>query len=101
MFTTVQGYYNGNQIILDENVPLAYGQRVMVTILEEKPKKKSSDFSKYRAGKYGISMDAQDYGKELREDKAWGEFLDCLNGFSDDFMQNGREEFAFTTRDSL
>ena len=67
MFTTVQGYYNGNQIILDENVPLAYGQRVMVTILEENPKKKPLDFSKYRAGKYGISMDAQDYVKELRE----------------------------------
>ena len=71
MFTTVQGYYNGNQIILDENVPLAYGQRGMVTILEKKPKKKPKkkplDFSKYRAGKYGISMDAQDYVKELRE----------------------------------
>jgi len=93
MFTTVEGYYNGNQIVLDENISLAHGQRVMVTILEN-PKKKSLDFSKYRAGKYAIPMNAKDYVKEMREDKTWEEFLECLNGFSDDFMQNGREEFA-------
>ncbi len=67
MLMTVQGYYDGAQIVLEESVPLAYGQRVIVTILEEKPKKQPLDFSKYRVGKYGISMDAQDYVKELRE----------------------------------
>ena len=54
MFMTVQGYYNGNQIILDENVSLVYEQQVIVIILTDNLKKKPLDFAKYRAGKNGF-----------------------------------------------
>lgn len=66
MLTTVDGYYDGTQIVLNENVLLTRGQKVMVTILEDKPQKKSIDIDKYRVGKYGISTDAQEYVTELR-----------------------------------
>lgn len=35
------------------------------------------------------------------EGKQWETFLHGLNGFSDDFMQDGREQFPETERESL
>ena len=34
MLTSVEGYYNGHQIVMDESVALREGQRVIITILE-------------------------------------------------------------------
>ena len=41
MLTAVQGYYDGEQIILNEKVKLSYGQQVIVTILDHKPGKEN------------------------------------------------------------
>ena len=35
MLTAVGGYYIGSQIVMDENVNLQEGQRVIITILEQ------------------------------------------------------------------
>ena len=34
MFTAVNGYYNGEHIVMDERVNLHVGQRVIITILD-------------------------------------------------------------------
>ena len=73
MEMTVHGYYDGNHIVLDENVPLTYGERVTVKILSDNivkknAKKKPLDFAKYRVGKeYNLPMDAQEYVRALRD----------------------------------
>ena len=36
MLATVKGYYNGNHIVISENVNLNIGQEVMITILDTK-----------------------------------------------------------------
>ena len=68
MLTAVQGYYNGEQIVLNENINLSYGQQVIVTILDKEPVRKKLDFAKYRMGaEHNIPVDAQEYVKELRD----------------------------------
>lgn len=42
----IQGYYDGQQIVLNENIKLAYGQQVIVTVLDnviEPPKKNDAE----------------------------------------------------------
>ena len=34
MLSAVKGYYDGNRIVIDEDIKLSIGQRVIVTILE-------------------------------------------------------------------
>lgn len=53
MLSAVKGYYDGNRIVIDEDVKLAIGQKVIVTILEndnnskeETSIKKDTSFSK-------------------------------------------------------
>ena len=68
MLATVKGYYDGNRIVIDEDVKLAIGQQVMVTILEyeEQPEKKI-DLKNYKGrGPKLLDTDAQDYINELR-----------------------------------
>ena len=48
MLTAVKGYYDGNQIVIDEDVDLSIGQEVIVTILEkQKQANKKVDLKKY------------------------------------------------------
>ena len=48
MLAAVKGYYNGKQIVMDEDVKLVAGQEVIVTILEMQNKeKKTIDLKKY------------------------------------------------------
>lgn len=71
MLATVKGYYNGNHIVISENVNLNIGQEVMITILDTKsmPKKKV-DLKKYMGkGEKMFQTDAQDYIKEMRSDE--------------------------------
>lgn len=70
MMTAVKGYYNGNQIIMDEDVKLTAGQEVIVTILDvPKQVNKKIDLNKYMGrGEKMFHSDAQDYIKELRND---------------------------------
>lgn len=68
MLAAVKGYYNGKQIVMNEDVKLADGQEVIVTILEMQNKaKKTIDLKKYMGrGEKMFQTDAQDYIKELR-----------------------------------
>lgn len=69
MLAAVKGYYNGKQIVMNEDVKLAAGQEVIVTILEMQNKaKKAIDLKKYMGrGEKMFQTDAQDYIKELRD----------------------------------
>lgn len=69
MLAAVKGYYNGKQIVMNEDVKLAAGQEVIVTILEMQNKtKKKIDLKKYMGrGEKMFQMDAQEYIKELRD----------------------------------
>lgn len=68
MLAAVKGYYNGKQIVMNEDVKLTAGQEVIVTILDMQEKvKKKIDLKKYMGrGEKMFQMDAQEYVKELR-----------------------------------
>lgn len=68
MLAAVKGYYNGKQIVMNEDVKLAAGQEVIVTILEMQNKaKKKIDLKKYMGrGEKMFQTDAQEYIRELR-----------------------------------
>lgn len=70
MLATVKGYYNGNHIVISENVNLNIGQEVMVTILDtQSAPKMKIDLKKYMGrGEKMFQTDAQDYIKEIRSD---------------------------------
>lgn len=69
MLTAVRGYYNGHQIVIDEDIKMIAGQEVIVTILDRKAEEgKKIDLSQYMGrGKKMFQTDAQEYIKELRE----------------------------------
>ncbi len=68
MLTAVKGYYNGNQIVIDEDVKMAVGQEVIITILDMPKAGKKIDLSRYMGrGEKMFQSDAQEYIKELRE----------------------------------
>ncbi len=70
MLAAVKGYYDGKQIVVDENVDMTVGQEVIVTILDMKKKeKKKIDLNNYMGrGEKMFDADAQEYVKELRAD---------------------------------
>ena len=41
--TSIMGHYNGSQIILDENINLSFGQRLIITILDTDDNRNSTD----------------------------------------------------------
>ena len=69
MMSAVKGYYDGKQIVINEDVKMSIGQEVIITILDmQKKKKKRIDLEKYMGrGKKMFTQDAQDYVKELRD----------------------------------
>lgn len=69
MLATITGYYDGNQIVMNEKMKLAVGQEVLITILEQKKSsRKDIDLSKYVGrGEKMFQTDASDYVKELRD----------------------------------
>lgn len=68
MMTAVKGYYDGKKIVMDEDIELSAGQKVIVTVLEmEEPESEKRDLKKYMGrGKKMFQDDAQEYIKELR-----------------------------------
>lgn len=68
MLTAVKGYYDGKKIVMDEDIELSAGQKVIVTVLEmEEPESGKRDLKKYMGrGKKMFQDDAQEYIKELR-----------------------------------
>ena len=69
MMSAVKGYYDGKQIVINEDVKMSIGQEVIITILDmQRKKKKRIDLEKYMGrGKKMFTQDAQDYVKELRD----------------------------------
>ena len=69
MMSAVKGYYDGKQIVINEDVKMSIGQEVIITILHmPRKKKKRIDLEKYMGrGKKMFTQDAQDYVKELRD----------------------------------
>lgn len=70
MLTAVNGYYNGEQIVMDEKINLQKGQKVIITILEYSPmREKKIDLKKYMGrGEKLFKTDAAEYVKGLRND---------------------------------
>ena len=71
MMSSVKGYYDGERIVTNEDVNLVEGQELIITILVVPvvtPKK--IDLKKYVGrGEKMFSTDAQDYIKEMRNDR--------------------------------
>ena len=70
MLTAVKGHYDGSKIVMEEDVSMAAGQELIITILE--PTKATGckhDLHKYmgRGEKMFPDSDPADYVKELRE----------------------------------
>lgn len=69
MLAAVKGYYNGNHIVINEDINLSTGQEVIVTILDTQsiPEKKI-DLKKYMGrGEKMFYDDAQSYIREMRD----------------------------------
>lgn len=70
MLTAISGYYDGAHIVLDENVSMQIGQKVIIT-LDVGPAstpKKQVDLSKFMGrGAKMFQTDAGEFVKELRE----------------------------------
>lgn len=68
MLAAVNGYYDGDSIVLEEDISLSKGQKVIVTILDTVQRKEGIDIDRYIGrGKKMFQSDAQDYVRELRE----------------------------------
>lgn len=73
MLTSVSGYYNGSQIVMDEPVDISKGQKVIITLLssaQNVSEKREIDLHKYTGrGKqmFDSKSGVDDYIKGLRE----------------------------------
>ncbi len=90
MLTAVQGYFDGNQIVLNDNLPLMNGQKVILTVFGKGTNTKKSNTSTYK-----IKQDRIDDNAE------WQSFMAGINGFTEDFMPNGREPEIPSARETL
>ena len=70
MLAAVKGYYDGKQIVMNEDIDMVAGQEVIITILDIPNKaKKKIDLKKYIGrGEKMFYTDAQEYIKEMRAD---------------------------------
>lgn len=69
MLITVNGHYDGTQIVIDEEVKMAAGQKVIITLLDDHQNTKPLDLRQYMGrGEKLFHGDAQDYVKGLRND---------------------------------
>ena len=72
MLSAVSGYYNGSHIVMDEEIYLQPGQKVIITVLSETVNNHDTDEKRRNLRKFmyrGPKMfdgNAQDYVKELR-----------------------------------
>lgn len=80
MLAAVNGYYDGDSIVLEEDISLSKGQKVIVTILDTVQRKEGIDIDRYIGrGKKMFQSDAQDYVRELRENDR---LLESISGHS-------------------
>ena len=103
MLATVKGYYNGNHIVISENVNLNIGQEVMITILDtESVPKKKIDLKKYMGkGEKMFQTDAQDYIKEMRRWITVLSHFDEKNLYALINMKGKREEYTVVLIEAL
>ncbi len=73
MLSAVKGYYDGNKIVVDDDIQLAIGQRVIITILE-----KEDDFinSKNKEHKLKIVSEKESLKRPLGLEEISNEKLD-------------------------
>ena len=90
MLTAVQGYFDGSQIVLNDNLPLMSGQKVILTVFES-----NTDTNAANASTYKIKQDNK------ADEAAWQSFMQGINEFTEDFMPNGREAEIPSARESL
>ncbi len=68
MLTAIKGYYDGKNIIVDDDIPLQKGQRVIITAdTEDKPTKKIDLKEFMGCGEKMFHGDAAEFIKKLRE----------------------------------
>ena len=69
MLTAIGGYYNGTQIVMDENITLQKGQRVIITLdITETAVQNAVDLSRFMGrGEKMFHGSADEFVKELRE----------------------------------
>ena len=69
MLTAIDGYFNGSYIVMNQNIALQKGQKVIITVdISETPERKQVDLGSFMGrGKKMFSGDAADYVKELRD----------------------------------
>ena len=91
MLTAVQGFYDNNAIVLNEGIKLTNGQKIILTVLEAPSTEEKNSESKNRL----------DVKQQISDEEAWDCFLKGINGFTDDFMADGREEFIPSRRETL
>lgn len=67
MLAAVKGYYDGEQIVIDEDVKMAKGQEVIITILDMQKKRKDNiDWDSFVVpSERGNNVD--EYMREMRE----------------------------------
>lgn len=67
MLAAVKGYYNGERIVIDEDVEMAKGQELIITILDMQEKHKDSiDWDSFVVpSERGSNVD--EYMREMRE----------------------------------
>ena len=74
METAVRGYYDGTQIVLNENIKLSYGQQVIVTILKsELPERNINPC--YEQKERDMAFERLENWREKNKD-FWGENFD-------------------------
>ena len=67
MLAAVKGYYDGTQIVMDENMNLEAGQEVIVTVLDmQKKARKEIDWDSFVIPSER-GQDVDGYMKEMRE----------------------------------
>ncbi len=89
MLASVQGYYDGSQIILNQDFPLMNGQQVILTALDAATDTLSVEVSAYKIRQAST------------QEKEWQSFMEGINGFTEDFMKDGREAEIPSARESL
>ncbi len=71
MLKAVNGYYNGSYIVLNEDIPIQKGQKVIITLdidVNVNQENKSIDLAKYMGrGPKMFNGEANDFIRELRD----------------------------------
>ncbi|MBQ9209810.1 MAG: hypothetical protein IJ149_09590 [Oscillospiraceae bacterium] len=68
MLQAVGGYYNGDRIVMDEELPLSVGERVIITVIGKGSKGTMKDISRFKGCIKKLPVDATEYIRSMRDD---------------------------------